>query len=536
MFEFPRRRLAVIFRPGLLVAALFGAALVRAEPPADLDAYAQRVLDTFETPGLSIVIVEHGQAPVVRGYGVRRLASTDKVDGDTLFAIGSTTKAFTGAVLSTMVDEGKLAWNTKVVDVLPGFRMHDPYASAEITVRDLLVHRSGLGTGTGDLLYFPPSDFTRADIVHKLRYLPPASSFRSTFAYSNIMYVVAGQVIDAVGGSPWEQQVRDRILAPLGMNATTTGSRLPADANRAWPHARIASELRGEGPVVPLVQPLLIDSAAAAGAINSSGNDIARWLEVQLGRGLDPRSGKRLWSEAQAREMWAPQTIVPVAPNPKPIELAQAHFKGYAHGWIVSDYRGEQVISHGGGVSGMVCQIVLVPGRDLAFGLFINSEEAYALGALRERLLDHYLGLPSPDWAAAYVEVAQARIKAAKKTLAQAATEQAKLSGGSRTAPSLPLDRYVGKYQDAWYGGARIERDGKGLRIAFDHTPALSGPIVHVRYDTFLARWPDRSFEDAYVTFQLAPDGSVETMKLTAVSPIADFSFDYADLLFKPVR
>ncbi|MGI9246469.1 MAG: serine hydrolase [Steroidobacteraceae bacterium] len=504
-------------------------------PPADLDAYAQGLLTRFETPGMLVVVVERGQPAVVRGYGVRRAGTPAKVDGDTLFAIGSTTKAFTGAVLSTMVDEGKLAWDSKVVDLLPGFRMYDSYASAEMTVRDLLVHRSGLGTGTGDLLYFPPSDFSRADIVHKLRYLPPASSFRSTFAYTNIMYVVAGEVIDAVGGAPWEQQVRDRILTPLGMNATTTTSRLPADANRAWPHARIASELRGEGPVVPLVQPLLIDSAAAAGAINSNGNDIARWLEVQLGRGLDPRTGKRLWSEAQAREMWAPQMIVPVAPNPKPIELAQAHFKGYAHGWIVSDYRGEQVISHGGGVSGMVCQLVILPGRDVAFGLFINSEEAYALGALRERLLDHYLGLPSPDWASAYAEVATARVSAARESLAQAAA-QAKLAGGSRSTPSLPLDGYVGKYQDAWYGGARIERDGKELRIAFDHTPALSGPIVHVRYDTFLARWPDRSFEDAYVTFQLGADGSVESMKLRPVSPIADFSFDYGDLLFKPVR
>ena len=172
-----------------------------------------------------------------------------KVDEQTLFPIGSTTKAFTSALLATLVDEGKLTWDTKVSDVLPGFKMYDPYASSEMTVRDLLVHRSGLGLGAGDLMFYPPTTLSRADIVHKLRYIKPATSFRSGYAYDNLLYVVAGQVIEAVAGASWEEAMRQRILDPLQMKQTSTSSVLPPDANRAWPHARISGEIRGLGSI-----------------------------------------------------------------------------------------------------------------------------------------------------------------------------------------------------------------------------------------------------------------------------------------------
>jgi CubicO group peptidase (beta-lactamase class C family) len=518
-------------------SAMLLATTAHAAPPADIDVFAQHVLEAFETPGMSIAIVERGQPTVLRSYGVRRMGQPAQVDEDTLFAIGSTTKAFTSATLATLVDEGKLTWDTRVSDVLPGFKLQDAYASSEMTVRDLLVHRSGLGLGAGDLLFYPPpSDRTRAEIVHSLRYIKPASSFRSTFAYSNMMYLVAGEVIKAVGGASWEEAVRQRIFAPLQMTSSTTSSLLPAGANRAWPHSRITTDMRGDGPVVALAAPVDIDIVGPSGSIQSSTADIARWLELQLGRGLDPRTNKRVFSEAQAREMWTPQMVVPVAPNPRGLELAQAAYKAYALGWSVSDYRGTQIVAHGGGVPGMVVLLAMVPSRDVAFAIFLNSEETFALSAMQYRLLDHYLGLPSPDWTSALVAARQARVASGREALAADAAAQKKLASSGTQGPALPLDGYAGRYRDAWYGDATIERTATGLKIRLEHTPALAGPLEHVRFDTFVARWSDRSLEDAYVTFALDADGAIDRMTMKAVSPLADFSFDYPDLLFKPVR
>ena len=234
----------------LLLIAMTG----HAKPPADIDHYAQRVLSTFETPGLVLTIVEQGHPSVVRSYGLRRMGEPTKVDEHTLFAIGSTTKAFTTALLAMLVDEGKLTWDTKVTDVLPGFKLYDAYASSEMTVRDLLVHRSGLNPGAGDLMFFPPSSFTRAEIIHNLRYIKPATSFRSAFAYDNLLYIAAGQVIEVVSASPWDEVVRKRILSPLQMDETTTSAVMNEGANRAWPHARISGAFRGEGPMRPLAR------------------------------------------------------------------------------------------------------------------------------------------------------------------------------------------------------------------------------------------------------------------------------------------
>jgi CubicO group peptidase (beta-lactamase class C family) len=283
------------------LAALLVASASIAAPPADLDRYAQRALQTFGTPGMTVAIVEQGKPYVVRSYGVRRMGEPAKVDEHTLFAIGSTTKAFTTALLAMLVDEGKLTWETKVADVLPGFKMYDPYVSSEMTIRDIVVHRSGLGPGAGDLMFFPPTNFTRAEIIHGLRYLKPVTSFRSSFAYDNLLYIVAGEVIATVEKSSWEDAVRKRILAPLQMNETTTTSVLPAGANRAWPHARASQEVRGTGPMSALSEVTTVDVAAAAGALNSNGLEIARWLELQLNAGADAKTGTRLFSEAQSR-------------------------------------------------------------------------------------------------------------------------------------------------------------------------------------------------------------------------------------------
>lgn len=517
-----------------IAVAIVAFAPAHAAPPSDLDRYVKRVFDTFETPGLAIAIAERGKPTVLRTYGVRRMGEPAKVDEHTMFSMGSTTKAFTSALLAMLVDEGKLSWDDKVVDLVPGFRMYDPYASAEMTVRDLLVHRSGLGLGAGDLLFVPETTLTRAQIVEKLRYIKPARSFRSGYAYDNLLYVVAGRVIEEVCQDTWENVLRERILEPLQMQHTMTSSTTPPGANKGWPHARVSTELRGAGPMTPLPTQMRFDNSAPAGSLNASIADVARWIELQLGRGLDPRTNVRLYSEAQAREMWTPQTLIPISQNPEQLALAQPNFRAYTLGWGFSDYRGEPVLSHGGGVLGSVALVVIVPGKDVAFAIMTNSEETFALSALQYRLLDHYLGLSSPDWIDALSSVRKARIEQGRQVLASAAATQPAQSG---KGPSLPLEKYAGRYRDDWYGHVTIEHGADGLTISFEHTPAFVGKLEHVRYDTFRTRWADRTMtEDAYVTFALEPDGSIASMTMKAISPLADFSFDFHDLFFKPVR
>ena len=215
-----------------LILLLACAPLLAAQsgPPADLDSYVARVMKTFDVPGLSVAIVKDGKVVLAKGYGVRKMGEPAPVDENTLFGIGSNTKAFTSAALATLVDEGKLSWDDKVFERLPGFQMYDPYVSHEMTIRDLLTHRSGMGLGEGDLLFWPHTTFTRGEIIYKLRFMKPASSFRSNYAYDNLLYMTAGQIIPAVTGKTWEQYVHERILGPLGMDATNLSN---ADFRRA---------------------------------------------------------------------------------------------------------------------------------------------------------------------------------------------------------------------------------------------------------------------------------------------------------------
>jgi CubicO group peptidase (beta-lactamase class C family) len=515
-----------IFCISLLLTPLPGFAA----PPADLDRYIEKAMSTFGVPGLSVGVVEHQGATVARGYGVRRLGEAARVDEHTLFAIGSNTKAFTAAALAVLVDSGKLKWDDRVVDRLPGFRMFDAYASREMTVRDLLVHRSGLGLGAGDLLFFPPTDLSRAEVVERLRYIPPATSFRSGYAYDNVLYVVAGQLIEELAGQPWEKFIEGRVLAPLGMKDSVAVYTSAGTANLAWPHARLEGEVRGMGPIKALESPTKLDNAAPAGSIGSSAADMLRWLSAQLARGALGTGSERLFSEASAREMWTPHTLIPEQPLPSQIALTAAMFNTYALGWNVRDYRGTKIVTHSGGVEGTLSLTVMLPEKQVGIVVMINSEDGGALRAVFYRLIDHYLGVESPDWIAAFEQVQKDRVSKAAEFVRKIPT--GKQSVGR---PSLAPAAYAGVYRDAWYGTVTITAGDKAaLQIRFDRSPGMVSALEHVRHDTFRTRFANRRIEDTYVTFALRPDGSIDQMKMQAVSPIADFSFDYHDLLFEP--
>lgn len=514
----------------ILAALLLSAAPLWAAPPADLEQTVERLRGAVDAPGVSIAIVENGETTLAKGWGVRKLGAADRVDADTTFQTGSTGKAVTAAALALLVDEGKIAWDDPVIRHMPWFRMYDPWVTREITIRDLLVHRSGLGLGQGDLMFVPRTNLTRRQTVERVAHLKPRTSFRSAYAYDNILYAVAGQLIEEVTGQRWEDFVRARVLRAGGLKTATTDSPERFEvANRSWPHARLSGPLRGLGDQQVLDErEELGRNGAPAGGLTLSANDQAAWLRLQLAKGALP-GGTRLWSEKQAIEMWKPVTIMPLPQLPDELKLAQPSLQAYALGWQVQDYRGARIISHGGGVFGSITRVVLIPEKNVGFAIMTNSEESGLLLGLSYKLIDHYLGLPDPGWTTLWQDWYARRLEGGRKALAAAQASPA------RSGPSLPLERYAGRYRDPWYGDVVVSGAGKDLAIDFTSTPDMRGRLKHWQYDSFVTVFDDRALEPAYVTFQLDADGKVTGVTMKAVNPIVDFSWDYQDLELKPV-
>ena len=511
-----------VLATGLLLAAAAPVLPAQRLGPKDFDAYVARGLQTLRTPGAAIAVVKDGRILLAKGYGVRSVGDTARVDAHTLFQIASNTKAFTTTALAILADEGKLSWDDPVTRLLPGFQLSDPYVTRELTVRDLVTHRSGLGLGAGDLLWFH-SSYNRGEIAYRIRFAKPVSSFRSGYAYDNVLYIVAGEIFPAVAAQSWDDFVRSRIFTPLGMTESgTTTAFFTSSRNAATPHA----VEDGTVQAVPLDS---VDNISPAGGIASNVTDLARWLVCRLDSGR--YAGGRLFSERQARELWSGQTILPIAEPSPPLAALRANFAEYALGWRLRDYLGRKIVSHTGGLAGMSSQITLVPAEKLGLVILTNSESDL-MAALTYRLLDDLLGAPRPrgDWVAAFAQAAQIARSGADSTL-----QAARAGRDSTSLPSLPLARYAGSYRDDLYGDASVALENGRLVLRFGRSPAFVGDLRHWQYDTFIARWRTRHLEDAYVSFALNPDGSIDRFQMAAVSPLADFSFDYQDLLFRPI-
>lgn len=520
-------------RPCLLASILLALAgtSALAAPPRDFEARADTLRGRVGTPGMAIAIVENGKTTLARGFGVRQVGAPDLVDGDTLFPTGSTGKAITVAALATLVDAGKIKWDDKVTDHLPGFQMYDPWVTREITIRDLLTHRSGLGYGAGDLLFVPRTNLSRAETVRRVRYLKPATSFRSTYAYSNLMYVVAGQLIEQVSGKPWETYVREHVLRPAGMTLSTTHNLDNfATANRAFPHARMDGGLRGAGTQVALDErDDLGRNAAPAGGIASSANDLAAWLHTLLGAGTSP-AGVRVFSKETHAQMWTPSMTMPTDEMPPDLKLLESTFASYGLGWDLVDYRGARMVWHGGAVFGFGTAVVLLPDRKVGFAITVNSEDGELVRGLMYELADHYLDQPKADWPATFQAYKAEKVAGGLALLKAGATKPV------RSKPSVAPGALAGTYADPWYGNITIAATKAGLRVDFGSTPRMAGPLVHWQYDTWIARFDDNALEPAYLSFAFDKDGKVDRITLKPVSPIADFSWDYADLNFTPIK
>ncbi|KAA1161646.1 serine hydrolase [Pseudoalteromonas fuliginea] len=473
----------------------------------------------FDVPGMAVAIVENDKVIFAKGFGVTNLDTNKKVNKDTLFGIASNTKAFTTAALAKLVDEGKLSWDDRVIDHLPEFRLYDSYVTREMRIRDLLSHRSGLGLGQGDLMIWPSTDKPVDEILAGLQYLKPASSFRSKYAYNNLMFVTAGEVVARVSGMSWNDYIEKNILQPLHMDNSRAGfSRIPK-GNKNWATGHIPMD----GTLHPFFVNYLEDFRGA-GAIASSVSDMSQWLRTQLAGGKMP-SGEQLFSEKQQAQMWHPH-ITSMA-SKSAFESYHQQFRGYGLGWSIEDYHGFKKLGHGGGILGMVSQVTLLPEKKLGIVILSNQQAFGALSAVTHEVLEDALELEDKDWVE---DLAKSHFEGKQQAYANSKPE-----APADYQPQLPNINYTGTLHDDWYGDVIIEQlDGK-LRIDFTHTKRLKGTLEHYTGNTFIVKWGEKLLEaDAFITFDMDVSNRVNSAKMRAVSTqVTDFSFDFRNLHLK---
>ena len=474
---------------------------------------ATQSLEAFNIPGLAVVAVKDGNVVLAEGFGVRDIESQQPVNATTLFGIASHTKALTAAAMATLVEQNKLAWDDKVVEHLPRFKLSDPYITRELTIRDLLSHRSGLGLGAGDLMIWPNTDKSTAEVMAGLAKVPVEHGFRERFDYNNLMFVTAGEVITQVSGMPYHQYVEQTLFEPMQMDESTIGfSRIDAGNDNV---AVGTIEMGGELHRFPLD---FLEDFSAAGATAASVDDMSRWLLTLLNEGKTP-SGQVLFSEQSLHDMWQLVTPLPVAAD---AAEQGTYFRGYGLGWFVKDYYGVKHVSHSGGILGMLSFTTVIPEKDFAITVMSNQQAFGALTAIVEESLENVLGTPDKDWVANE-----------SKKYHQFIKEKADFSVEEvdRPQPALALSRYAGRYADAWYGDVIItERNGR-LRINFTHTDMLKGQLEHYNGNTFIVRWDEPLLEaDAFIDFDVDRSNNVKTASMEAVADFTDFSFDFHNL------
>lgn len=467
----------------------------RTQPLEGLDAYVERSMRDWNVPGVAIAVVHDDSVVLAKGYGVRELGSRGRVDENTLFGIMSTTKAFTSAAMAMLVEEGKVKWDDPVAEHLPEFQLPDPWVSRQFTIRDLLSHRSGLERG--DFLWFG-SGYDRDQVVRQLRHLEPVGPFRTEYGYSNNMYIAAGQLIARRSGMTWDQYVRRRIFQPLGMSSSNTSVVELRDAgNVALPHEEIDGRVRP----IPFRS---LDNEAPGGAINSSAREMAQWIRMQLGKGS--YRGTKLVGWDALRETHVPHTVVPI---PEGAERTNpgVHFMTYAMGWAVQDYRGTVLVQHSGSIDGLRARVALLPKENVGVVILTNLGAWNSLAdALRNRILDAYLGAPPTDWSAVYLRSAR-RDRAAADS-AERALVAARVRG---TSPSLPLAGYAGAYRNRAYGDAHVRMENG--RLVAQIGPSIAGDLEHWHYNTFRATWRNPYLGWSLVTFDLDAAGKVKMLR-----------------------
>jgi CubicO group peptidase (beta-lactamase class C family) len=496
------------------------------QPAVDTAAIDRAFDDTvarYHLPGLAVGIVEDGQVVYTRTSGELAAGGGGKIDADTLFKIASNSKAMTTGLLARLVDAGKLEWDDPVTKYLPDFRMFDPWVTREMQVRDLLIHNSGLGAGAGDLMLWPgPNHFSRADVIHGLRYLKPVYSFRSRYAYDNTLYIVAGEVAAAAGGAPYETLVRRELFGPLGMTRCQVGEwNRDVVGNVAQPHTRrdgrnvVAGE---DGAVVPNV-PMM-----AAGGIRCSLNDmltwVTMWLEPQTSGLVD---GKPWLSSAQREAVWSPQTIMPLSRRMRAWD--DSHYSAYGYGWRLADVDGTQKVSHTGTLSGMYSAVTLLPQKHAGFVILINTDADDARTVLNQVLVKQFTAPAQHRTVAYYADELDRDAHAAKVERPVPDTSS------RRPAKAADMHGRLGVYRDPWFGDVSICPAGDGVQFASAKSPLMVGDVMQAG-DRLLVQWRGRGADtEPWLAFG-SKTSTPATLKMSKIDPDADFSSDFEDLSF----
>jgi CubicO group peptidase (beta-lactamase class C family) len=501
-----RRVLLVVFFASLCAPA------VRTQPAplAGFDGYVAKAVKDWQAPGLAVAVAKDGHVVFAQGYGVRELGKPAPVDTHTLFAIGSTTKAMTAALIAMLVDDKKVDWDAPVTKYLPWFQLKDAAVTRELMVRDLVTHRSGLGNA--DYLWYGQGNSTD-EILRRVRLIEPSYPTRSGFIYQNILYAAAGAVIEAASGKSWADMMRSRIFEPLGMTETVpTAATLATRSNVASPHSLVDGRVR-------VIENVSVDPVAAAGAVWSNVNDMAKWMQFLLDGGtVGGANGKRLLSERSFAELFTPQTIAPYDMYPT-TRLTKPHWMTYGLGWFQQDYRGQAVDFHTGSIDGMVAIHGLIRDRRLGVYVLGNLDHAELRHAIMYTVFDRYLGPPSVvsgfgatnspdrDWSAEFLKLyadlrEQADAERAKK-------DALRVTG---TSPSVPLQKLAGEYTDPLHGDVSVTYDANGLHIRYG--TAFVGHLEHWHYNTFRATWKAAWRDPVLVSFDLDEDGRPSELEM----------------------
>lgn len=492
---------------------------------SQLDQVVEKTIKTFNVPGVAVAIIKDGKIVISKGYGVSNIKTKQKVDGNTLFGIASNSKSFTAAALAMLVDEGKIKWDDKVIQHLPEFKMYNEYVTNEFTIRDLLTHRSGLGLGAGDLMIWPDGhNFTAKDIVKNIQYLKPVSAFRTKYDYDNLLYVIAGEVIEKVSGLSWCDFIEQRIMKPIGMDhSAASWNRLKDTTNTIVPHVPTDGKLE----IIPRYKNHIFDAAAG---IYASTNDLSKWLILQMNKGVYS-TDQHLFSTKQHREMWTSQTIMPN----RDAYPYKTNFTTYGLGWRLNDINGYLQVSHTGGLDGIVTQTIMIPELQLGIIVLTNQQSGAAFNAISNTIKDSYLGLPAFDHVAYLSQERKTKEDNADKITDEIWETVTKNSKG--LTPVANNDKHLGTYSDAWFGKITIyEKKGK-MYFTSERSPRLSGEVFWYKDQNYVVKWNIRSFHaDAHLFFNADQNGNINHLKMKAISPLTDFSYDFHDLDFTKVE
>jgi len=507
----------------IIIAILIGNNSIAQISSRKIDKLVNEAMETFNVAGVAIGIVKDGKIIHSKGYGVKSIDTNEPVNEHTNFAIASNTKAFTTAVLSILVDEGKLSWEDKVVDYIPEFRMYNEYVTQNFIIKDLVTHRSGLGLGAGDLQFWPTgADFTVEDILTNFQYFEPESAFRTKYDYDNMLYIVAGEVIARVSGVSWEEFVKTRIINPLNMENTYCSYGNILDyTNVATPHSNTSGTLKIVAPFEN--DPEKINGAAAA--IISNVDDLCNWMLVHLNNGkYGENLENELFSEKNHREMWKIHTVF----NADTSERYNSHFAGYGLGWNLSDILGNMLVTHGGYVSGMLSVTVMIPDVNLGLVVLTNTElSGRLLGrSVANTIVDKYLGLKDLDWIGYYYDKVQ-------KSEAKADSTVIKIWEivESNKDETINKEDYIGIYKDNWFGKIEIFKNNDQLWFKSFRSFKLIGPMYYYKANAFVIRWENRDLDaDVFAIFSLDEEGKAQSIKIKGISPNIDFSYDFQDL------